>query len=233
MRKKRVRHKMIKDNITAIKANIPDGVRLVCVSKFKPNEDIMEAYSTGERCFGENRPQEMEQKAQTLPADIQWHFIGNLQTNKVKIVVPYARIIHSMSNTRLVDEIEKCAAKLDKIQDVLIELHVAGEETKQGFTPKEAIEVFNREYIEAHPHIHICGVMGMATNTDDRTVVRNDFKKIRETFDTLRQKVFIDDDSFCEISMGMSGDYKIAIEEGATIVRVGSSIFGERDYSVK
>lgn len=224
---------MIKDNIITIKTNIPDDVKLVCVSKFKPNEDIMEAYNAGERRFGENRPQEMEEKAKTLPTDIHWHFIGNLQTNKVKIVVPYARIIHSMSNTRLVDEIEKCAAKMGKVQDVLIELHVAGEETKQGFSPEEAIETFNREYIDAHPHVHICGVMGMATNTDDMAIVRSDFKKIRKTFDTLRQNVFHDDESFCEISMGMSGDYKIAIEEGATIVRVGSSIFGARDYSVK
>lgn len=224
---------MIKDNIKAIRANIPKNVKLVCVSKFKPNEDIMEAYNVGERRFGENRPQEMEAKAKTLPSDIEWHFIGNLQTNKVKIVVPYARIIHSMSNTRLVDEIEKCAAKIDKVQDVFIELHVAGEETKQGFTPEEAIEIFNRKYIDAHPHLHICGVMGMATNTDDIAIIHNDFRKIRETFDTLKENVFRGDDSFCEISMGMSGDYRIAIEEGATIVRVGSSIFGARDYSVK
>lgn len=224
---------MIKDNIKAIKANIPKNVKLVCVSKFKPNEDIMEAYNAGERRFGENRPQEMEEKAKTLPTDIHWHFIGNLQTNKVKIVVPYARIIHSMSNTRLVDEIEKCAAKIDKVQDVFIELHVAGEETKQGFTPEEAIKIFTRKYIDAHPHLHICGVMGMATNTDDIAIIHNDFRKIRETFDTLKENVFRGDDSFCEISMGMSGDYRIAIEEGATIVRVGSSIFGARDYSVK
>ena len=224
---------MISENIKSIRANIPDGVTLVCVSKFKPNEDIMEAYVAGERRFGENRPQEMEGKARTLPADIQWHFIGNLQTNKVKIVMPYARIIHSMSNTRLVDEIEKCAAKMGKIQDVLIELHVAGEETKQGFSPEEALAVFDRAYIDAHPHIHVCGVMGMATNTDDMNVVRNDFRKIRKTFECLRNGVFMGDGSFCEISMGMSGDYKVAIEEGATIVRVGSSIFGARDYSVK
>lgn len=224
---------MISDNIKEIKANIPEKVKLVCVSKFKPNEDIMEAYNAGERLFGENRPQEMEVKAKTLPTDIQWHFIGNLQTNKVKTVVPYARIIHSMSNTRLVDEIEKCAAKIDKVQDVLIELHVACEETKQGFTPEEVVKVFSREYIDAHQHIHICGVMGMATNTDDSVVVRNDFRTIHETFDTLKKSVFCNDESFCEISMGMSGDYKIAIEEGATIVRIGSSIFGARDYSVK
>jgi len=224
---------MIKDNIKTIKSNIPEGVKLVCVSKFKPNEDIMEAYETGERCFGENRPQEMEEKAKSLPTDINWHFIGNLQTNKVKIVVPYARIIHSMSNTRLVEEIEKCAAKNDKVQDVLIELHVAGEETKQGFSPDEAIEIFTKEYVANHPHIRICGVMGMATNTDDMETVRCDFKKIRETFETMRRGVFCNNESFREISMGMSGDYKIAIEEGATIVRVGSSIFGARDYSVK
>mgnify|MGYP003293697883 CR=1 FL=1 len=224
---------MIKENITAVRANIPDNVKLVCVSKFKPNDDIMEAYAVGERCFGENRPQEMEEKAKCLPEDIQWHFIGNLQTNKVKIVVPYAQIIHSMSNTRLVEEIEKCAAKNNKVQDVLIELHVAGEETKQGFAPEEAIEIFTKEYVDSHPHIRICGVMGMATNTDDIETVRGDFKKIRNTFERLKDSVFANKEWFCEISMGMSGDYKIAIQEGATIVRVGSSIFGARDYSVK
>jgi len=224
---------MIRDNINSIRANIPERVKLVCVSKFKPNEDILEAYAAGERLFGENRPQEMEEKAKTLPKDIQWHFIGNLQTNKVKIVVPYAQIIHSMSNTRLVEEIEKCAAKNDKIQDVLIELHVAEEETKQGFSSEEAIEIFTKEYIAKHPHIRICGVMGMATNTDDMEIVRSDFRKIRNTFERLKNSVFTDCEWFCEISMGMSGDYKIAIEEGATIVRVGSSIFGARDYSAK
>ena len=223
----------IDENLRLIHNQLQGRAALVCVSKFHPNEAIMEAYNAGERLFGENRPQEMQQKATTLPEDVKWHFIGNLQTNKVKIVVPYATLLHSMSNTRLVDEIEKCAARIDKVQDVLIELHVAGEETKQGFTPDEAIATFTQEYIAAHPHIRICGVMGMATNTDDMEVVRADFRKIRSTFNTLKNSVFANNEWFREISMGMSGDYLIAIEEGATIVRVGSSIFGARDYSIK
>lgn len=221
---------MIAENLKEIRSELRERAKLVCVSKFHPNEAIMEAYKTGERSFGENRPQEMLEKATTLPDDIEWHFIGNLQTNKVKIVVPYATIIHSMSNERLVDEIEKQAAKIDKIQDVLIELHVAQEESKQGFSPEEVIALFTREYIDRHTHIRICGVMGMATNTEDESIVRNDFQKIRDTFNTLKERVFAGDDKFCEISMGMSGDWRIAIEYGSTIVRIGSSIFGARQY---
>lgn len=220
----------IAGNIKKIREAIPSSVKLICVSKFHPNEAIMEAYSAGERCFGENRPQEMLEKAQSLPDDIQWHFIGNLQTNKVKMVVPHAVMIQSMSNERLVDEIEKCASRLGKIQDVLIELHVAQEETKQGFSPDEAINLFSREYIDAHPHIRICGVMGMASNTDNMEIVKNDFLKIRQTFNSLKNGVFTNDEHFKEISMGMSGDYPLGIESGSTIVRVGSAIFGARQY---
>ncbi|MCQ2328968.1 MAG: YggS family pyridoxal phosphate-dependent enzyme [Paludibacteraceae bacterium] len=220
----------IAENIKNIRGNVPSSVKLVCVSKFHPCEAIMEAYNAGERCFGENRPQEMVEKAKTLPNDIQWHFIGNLQTNKVKMVVPYAVMIQSMSNERLVDEIEKCAARLGKIQDVLIELHVAQEETKQGFTADEAIALFTRNYVDAHPHIRICGVMGMASNTDNVEIIKNDFRKIKQTYDTLRNGVFADDPHFNEVSMGMSGDYLLGIETGSTIVRVGSAIFGARQY---
>lgn len=221
---------MIAENLKTIRKELGERATLVCVSKFHPNEAIMEAYNAGERRFGENRPQEMLEKATTLPHDIEWHFIGNLQTNKVKIVVPYASIIHSMSNDRLVDEIEKQAAKINKVQDVLIELHVAQEESKQGFSPQEAISLFTPEYIDRHPHIRICGVMGMATNTENETVIRRDFQEIRDTFETLKKGAFANSDHFREISMGMSGDWRLAVEMGSTIVRIGSSIFGARQY---
>lgn len=220
----------IKENLSEIRKGIPADVELACVSKFHPAEAIEEAYAAGERVFAESRPQELVAKVEVLPSDIEWHFIGNLQTNKVKMVVPHATLIHSMANERLFDEVEKCAAKINKVQDVLIELHVAQEESKQGFTPEEAIEMLSDEFIALHPHIRICGVMGMASLTDDEAKIRSEFKAIKATFERLRDEVFDGCDYFCEISMGMSGDYPIAIEEGATIVRIGSSIFGNRNY---
>lgn len=221
----------IADNIKSVRNNIPESVKLVCVSKFHPNEAIMEAYNIGERCFGENRPQEMMQKAASLPSDIEWHFIGNLQTNKVKYVVPIATMIHSVSNARLFDEIEKCSAKLGITKDILIELHVASEASKQGFSPEEALDLITPQFIESHKHIKICGVMGMASLTDNEEQIRKEFRLIAETFKTMKEKLFKDAAYFKEISMGMSSDFKIAIEEGATIVRIGSTIFGARDYS--
>ena len=211
---------MIKENLNEIRKGIPEGVELACVSKFHPVEAIEEAYAAGERVFAESRPQEFVAKVEVLPTDIEWHFIGNLQTNKVKMVVPHATLIHSMANDRL----------FDKVQDVLIELHVAQEESKSGFTPEEAIELLSDEFIALHPHIRICGVMGMASLTDDEAKIRAEFKAIKATFERLRDEVFDGCDYFCEVSMGMSGDYPIAIEEGATIVRIGSSIFGVRNY---
>ncbi len=218
--------------ISQVRTTIPPHVKLVCVSKFQPNESIMSAYDTGERLFGENRPQEMEEKAAALPADIQWHFIGNLQTNKVKTVVPIATLIHSVSNTRLLAEIEKVSARLNKTTDILIELHVAQEETKQGFSPQEAIETLSDNFSTLYPHIRVCGVMGMASFTDNTNNIRDEFKTIFCTFNTLKNTLFQEKDYFCEVSMGMSSDYEIAIQEGATIVRVGSSIFGARQYSL-
>ena len=220
----------IKENLNEIRKGIPEGVELACVSKFHPVEAIEEAYATGERVFAESRPQEFVAKVEVLPTDIEWHFIGNLQTNKVKMVVPHATLIHSMANERLFDEVEKCAAKINKVQDVLIELHVAQEESKSGFTPEEAIKLLSDEFIALHPHIRICGVMGMASLTDDEVKIRAEFKAIKTTFERLKDEVFDGCDYFCEVSMGMSGDYPIAIEEGATIVRIGSSIFGNRVY---
>ncbi len=220
----------IKENLEKIRKEIPAKVKLACVSKFHPAEAIEEAYIAGERVFAESRPQEFVAKVEALPTDIEWHFIGNLQTNKVKMVVPYATLIHSMANDRLFDEVEKCAAKINKVQNVLIELHVAQEESKNGFTPEEAIELLSDEFIALHPHIKICGVMGMASLTDDKAIIRAEFKTIKATFDRLKNEIFDGCDYFTEVSMGMSSDYPIAIEEGATIVRIGSSIFGNRNY---
>ena len=172
---------MIKENLNEIRKGIPEGVELACVSKFHPVEAIEEAYAAGERVFAESRPQEFVAKVEVLPTDIEWHFIGNLQTNKVKMVVPHATLIHSMANERLFDEVEKCAAKINKVQDVLIELHVAQEESKSGFTPEEAIELLSDEFIALHPHVRICGVMGMASLTDDEAKIRAEFKAIKST----------------------------------------------------
>lgn len=215
-------------NIEHIRKDIPESVKLLCVSKFHPIESIKEAYEAGEREMAESRPQELVQKVNDAPLDIKWHFIGNLQTNKVKMVVPHATLIHSVSNSRLIAEIERIAAQTDKIQDILIELHVAKEESKQGFTPEEAIELLTPEFLTTYPHIRVCGVMGMATFTEDKNLIIEEFKTIKETFDRLKKGVFANIESFKEISMGMSDDYKLAIEQGSTMVRIGSAIFGSR-----
>ena len=220
----------IQENINRIRLAIPEHVKLVCVSKFHPVEDILSAYKCGERYFGENRPQELVSKVPELPEDIKWQFIGNLQTNKVKFVVPNAEMIHSVSNERLLEEINKTALKLQKKQKILIELHVAQEETKQGFTTEEAINLFTPSYISKFSNLEFCGVMGMASLTEDKNLIRRDFQSIANTFKILKNNTF-NTTSFKEISMGMSHDYEIAIEEGSTIVRIGTSIFGERQYN--
>lgn len=220
----------IQENINRIRLSIPEHVKLVCVSKFHPVEDILTAYKCGERYFGENRPQELVSKVPELPEDIKWQFIGNLQTNKVKFVVPNAEMIHSVSNERLLEEINKTALKLQKKQKILIELHVAQEETKQGFTTEEAINLFTPSYISKFSNLEFCGVMGMASLTEDKNLIRRDFQSIANTFKILKNNTF-NTTSFKEISMGMSHDYEIAIEEGSTIVRIGTSIFGERQYN--
>lgn len=215
-------------NIENIKKDIPEGVKLLCVSKFHPLESIKEAYIAGERAMAESRPQEMIQKVADAPSDIEWHFIGNLQTNKVKMIVPHTTLIHSVSNTRLITEIERIASQSNKVQNILIELHVAKEESKQGFTPDEAIKLLTPEFLSLHPHIKICGIMGMATFTDDKNLITEEFKTIRGTFDKLKKDTFSHAEYFKEVSMGMSDDYKLAIENGSTMVRIGSAIFGSR-----
>lgn len=220
---------MIAENITRIKATLPDGVKLVAVSKIKPVEDILEAYNAGQRAFGENYATELRDKAAVLPKDIEWHFIGHLQGKQLKYYIPFVSMIHGVDSIEHLEEVEKAAAKVGRTVDVLLQVHVAQEETKFGFSPEELEQIqFSRFNFQS---VNICGIMGMASNTPDMERVRADFRRIREIFDRLKAGPFADNAGFKEVSMGMSHDYPIAVEEGSTMVRIGSSIFGQRDYS--
>lgn len=216
---------MVEDNIKSIIGKLPSGVCLVAVSKFHPAEAIMEAYAAGQRCFGENRPQEMMAKAKALPADIKWHFIGHLQTNKLKMVLPYASMVESVDSLHLLEAIDRWGVENGRVTDILLELHIAAEETKQGFSEEEMLPLLSREW----RGVRLRGLMGMATNTDDESVIRADFKKIGD-FKHLINRDFPALKDFDQLSIGMSGDWPIALEYGATIVRVGTAIFGERVY---
>lgn len=222
---------MIAENIEKIKDGLPEGVKLVAVSKVKPVEDIMEAYKVGQRAFGENYATEMRDKAAVLPKDIEWHFIGHLQGKQLKYYISFVSLIHGVDSMEHLEEVERAAAKVDRVVDVLLQVHVAKEETKFGFSPEELIGTIDT--IDAIPHVRICGLMAMASNTPDETRVRADFREAKRIFDTLKTGVFKDNPAFCELSMGMSHDWHIAVEEGSNMVRIGSSIFGARDYSMK
>lgn len=211
--------------ITQLHSELPSTVKLVAVSKFKPVEDILAAYEAGQRAFGENRPQELSAKAQALPADIEWHFIGHLQTNKLKMVLPYAALIESVDSEHLLAEIDRAAHSAGRTVDILLEVHIAAEQTKQGFTPDEALELAAR--IDAFPGVRLRGVMGMATFTDDEDEVRREFRLLKG-ISTQLQAIRPGCD---QVSMGMSEDWRIAVEEGTTIVRIGSAIFGARNYT--
>lgn len=217
-------------HIEEIRKTIPEGVRLVAVSKFHPAEAIMEAYGAGQRIFGESRAQELVAKHKVLPADIEWHFIGPLQTNKVKDIVPFVSLIHSVDSSRLLLEIEKQAARVDRVVDVLLELRVAREETKHGLDEADSEALLTGGLLDGLTHVRLRGVMGMATNTDDMDEVRLEFRQIRERFERMRALLGERAAGFTEISMGMSHDYPLAIDEGSTMIRVGTSIFGEREY---
>ena len=223
---------MVKENLKKIRETIPSGVLLVAVSKTKPVEDLQEAYDAGQRVFGENHALEMRDKHEVLPKDIDWHFIGHLQTNKIKYIVSYVKLIHSIDTFNLLQAVNKEAIKHNRVVDCLLQFHIAEEETKFGLDMAEAEEMLNSEVFKAIKNVRICGVMGMATNTDDMTQVRKEFHHLKDIFTTLKSKYFADCEWFKEISMGMSHDYPIAIEEGSTMVRVGSKIFGERNYQV-
>ena len=220
----------IGDNILRVRATIPQGVELVAVSKFHPNEALLAAYEVGQRVFGESRAAELVAKAKSLPDDIQWHFIGHLQTNKVRMIMPYVSLIHSVDSERLLLLIDAEAKRINRTIDVLLQVHVAEEETKFGFSPDELLQLMESGVIDTLENVRVVGVMGMATNTDNVEQVRAEFKKIKAVFGTLKKDCFKDRDCFCEISMGMSDDYRIAIEEGSTLIRIGTTIFGFRDY---
>ena len=209
---------------------LPANVRLVAVSKFHPVEKLMEAYSAGQRIFGESRVQELVQKAQEMPADVQWHFIGHLQTNKVRALLPHVSLIHSVDSERLLDCIDKEAERIGRTVDVLLQIHVAQEEAKFGFTLQEITQLANSGKLTAMSHVRVVGVMAMATNTDDDAEIRREFAEAHHVFYTLREGCFFGDEHFCELSMGMSDDYRLAIAEGSTMVRIGTTIFGAREY---
>ena len=217
----------IQQHIASIRTSIPEQVTLICVSKFHSYEAIMEAYACGERDFGESRVQELLPKYETLPKDIRWHFIGHLQTNKVKQIVPFVHMIHSVDSVRLLEIINKEAEKIGRRVKVLLEVHVAKEASKSGFTPEEFVSLITHSssLISAYPWVEICGVMGMATNTEDQEEWRRCFREIKSLASHLSPMA-----SSPEISMGMSDDYLMAIEEGSTMIRIGSTIFGERKY---
>ena len=222
---------MIKENLEKIRATVPEGVTLVAVSKTKPISDLQEAYDAGQRVFGENYPQEMRDKHEVLPTDIQWHFIGHLQTNKIKYIIPFVTLIHSIDTANLLEAVNKEAKKHDRVVDCLLQFHIALEETKFGLDLDEARQLLDSEAFKQMDNVRICGVMGMGTFTDNMDEVRKEFKHLKGIFDTLKRDYFADQPQFKEISMGMSEDYPIAIEEGATLIRVGSKIFGPRNYN--
>ncbi len=221
----------IKENLKQIKESLNETVTLVAVSKTKPIEDLQEAYDAGQRIFGENKVQELREKEPALPKDIEWHMIGHMQSNKVKYIAPYISLIHGVESFKLLKEINKQAAKNNRTINVLLQFHIATESTKFGLQLEEAREILNSEEFKELSNVNISGVMGMASFVDDESQVRQEFKSLREIFNELKSEFFNNSPSFNTISMGMSGDYKLAIEEGSTMVRVGSSIFGARNYA--
>lgn len=218
----------IKENIVRIRESLPAGVKLIAVSKTKPVECIEEAYAEGQRAFGENRPQEMAAKYARLPKDIEWHMIGQLQEKNVKYIAPFVHLIHSVDSGKLLQKIDGEAAKNNRTIDCLLEFHIAGEETKSGLQPDEAVELLQSEGFHALRHVRIAGVMGIATYTDDEAQIRHEFRQLKGIFDRLKQLFFADCPEFSQLSMGMSGDYPLAIAEGSTMVRIGSALFGAR-----
>ncbi len=218
---------MIVENLKQIRSEIAPEVKLVAVSKTRSVAEISEAYQTGQRVFGENRVPELTEKHPVLPDDIEWHFIGHLQTNKVKYIAPFISCIHSVDSFKLLQEINKRAAREKRVINCLIQFHIAAESAKYGFTDVPPEFLKSKEF-ESLKNIRLCGVMGMATFTDDENQVRNEFRRLKSIFQELKNDFFADKPEFCEVSMGMSGDYKIAIEEGSTMVRIGSDIFGPR-----
>ena len=220
---------MIEQNLQTIKDQLPSGVKLVAVSKFHPIDAVLEAYQAGQRVFGENRPQELASKVVQLPQDIEWHFLGHLQTNKLKLVLPYVSMVQSVDSLHLLEDIDSWGVRNDKVTRVLLELHIGAEETKQGFVEEEILDIlFNAG---RYRNVRICGLMGMASHTDDEETIRADFGRISD-FMAYLQDLFPEYEDFRELSIGMSDDWPIALEYGATMVRIGTFIFGERHQAL-
>lgn len=219
----------IGENISKITSQLPEGVKLVAVSKYHPVEKLQEAYDAGQRLFGENHAQEMVKKHPQLPPDIEWHMIGHLQTNKVRMIMPVVTLIESIDSVKLLKTVEKEAARIGRSVDVLLQLHVAQEETKSGFSIEELLNAATQGQLEGYDHVRITGVMAMATNTPDVKQVAHEFGMVRHTYDLLKKKFFTYPE-FKDVSMGMSHDWKIAVDQGSTMVRIGTDIFGPREY---
>ena len=220
----------VKGNLREVLGNLPDGVRLVAISKFHPNEYIEAAYEEGQRIFGESHEQELAKKVETLPKNVEWHFIGHLQTNKVKYIAPYIAMVEAVDSLKLLKEINKQAAKHDRVVKVLLELHIAEEETKYGLTLDACRQLLEEGEWREMKHVQICGLMMMASHIDDEAQIASEFDTAANFFDEVKNKYFADDDAFCERSWGMSHDYQIAVKHGSTMVRVGTTIFGPRVY---
>ena len=228
---------MVGDNLKSLYAKLPSAVKLVAVSKFHPVERLMEAYDAGQRVFGENRPQELAAKVPLMPSDVEWHFIGHLQTNKLKFVLPYATMVQSVDSFHLLEAIDKWGSANGKVIDILLELHLGAEETKHGFSEEEILTLV-RKAGEGTPSpagvclnsVRIRGLMGMATNTEDEAVIEADFARIEALFKRIRAEYPALAETFTELSIGMSGDWPLAVKHGATMVRIGTDIFGPREY---
>lgn len=216
----------IKESLKKVKNSLPPHVSLVAISKTKPVADIMEVYNAGHKIFGENKVQELVSKYESMPKDIQWHLVGHLQTNKVKFIAPFVSLIHSVDSLKLLQEIDKQGAKAGRKIPVLLQVYIAKEESKFGLDENELEEICKSS--SKFKYVDFCGLMGMATNTEDENIVKNEFHYLKNLFSKIKSQYFSKDSSFKEISMGMSSDYRMAIEEGSTMVRVGSSVFGER-----
>lgn len=222
----------VKDNLLKIQQSIPSNVTLIAVSKTKPAEDILEAYQAGQKVFGENKAQEMKEKYALLPKDIQWHMIGHLQENKVKYVVPFVSMIHSVDSLKILLTINKRALLCNRVVDCLFEMDISHEESKFGLSMEELISILSSEEYKQMANVRICGLMGIGSITEDREQTRKEFRTLKEMFLEIKQKFFSNSEYFSQISMGMSSDYDLAIQEGSTMVRIGSNIFGARNYNI-
>jgi len=220
----------IQANIKQLKSQIPEYVKLVAVSKTKPNEDILEAYEIGQKIFGENKVQDLVQKQEKLPKDIEWHYIGHLQTNKVKFIAPFVSLIHAVDSLKLLQKINNEAKKYNRTINCLLQMHIAEEDTKFGLNLDEIKQILDNPNYKELQNIKVSGLMGMATYTDDQSQIQKEFNFLKSCFEEIKSDYFENSDYFKEISMGMSGDFKIAIKAGSTMIRVGSIIFGARNY---